>query len=93
MPSHVVAAAQARGRARDRHATVQELLEELRTSGKEAIRLRGLLRDFRLPIDIVVVGQAFADRYWDVPGSVLYPAFREGRVLFQGRIAGCPVFS
>jgi len=49
---------------------------------EEAARLRRLLRDFRLPIDIVVVGQAFADRYWDIPGSVLYPAFREGRVLY-----------
>ena len=48
---------------------------------EEAARLRGLLRDFRVPIDIIVVGQAFAERYWDIPGSVLYPAFREGRVL------------
>jgi predicted nucleotidyltransferase len=47
-----------------------------------AARLRRLLRDFRIPIDIVVVGRAFADRYWDVPGTVLYPAFREGRVLY-----------
>jgi predicted nucleotidyltransferase len=49
---------------------------------KEATRLRALLRDFRVPIDIVVIGQAFADRYWDIPGSVLYPAFREGKVLY-----------
>jgi len=49
---------------------------------QEAARLRRLLRDFRVPIDIVVVGQAFAERYWDIPGSVLYPAFREGRVLY-----------
>jgi predicted nucleotidyltransferase len=49
---------------------------------EEAARLRGLLRDYRVPIDIVVVGQAFAERYWDIPGSVLYPAFREGRVLY-----------
>jgi predicted nucleotidyltransferase len=49
---------------------------------EEAARLRGLLRDYRVPIDIVVVGQAFADRYWDIPGSVLYPAFREGKVLY-----------
>jgi hypothetical protein len=44
--------------------------------------LRRLLRDFRVPIDIVVVGQSFAQRYGDIPGSVLYPAFREGRVLY-----------
>lgn len=49
---------------------------------REAARLRRLLRDFRVPIDIVVVGSAFAERYSDIPGSVLYPAFREGRVLY-----------
>ena len=49
---------------------------------EEAARLRGLLRDYRVAIDIVVVGQAFAERYWDIPGSVLFPAFREGRVLY-----------
>jgi len=49
---------------------------------QEAIRLRRLLRDFQIPIDIIVMGQSFAERYWDIPGSVLYPAFREGRVLY-----------
>ena len=48
----------------------------------EVARLRRLLRDFRVPIDIVVVGQSFAQRYGDIPGSVLYPAFRERRVLY-----------
>ena len=49
---------------------------------QEATRLRRLLRDFHVSIDIIVMGQSFADRYWDIPGSVLYPAFREGRVLY-----------
>lgn len=49
---------------------------------KEAVRLRGLLRDFQVPIDVVVFGQSFAERYWDIPGTVLYPAFREGKVLY-----------
>jgi len=49
---------------------------------RETTRLRGLLRDFRVPIDIVVCGQSFAERYQDIPGSVLFPAFREGRVLY-----------
>jgi predicted nucleotidyltransferase len=49
---------------------------------QEAVRLRRLLRDFQSPIDVVVVGQSFAERYGDIPGSVLYPAFREGRVLY-----------
>jgi predicted nucleotidyltransferase len=49
---------------------------------KEAVRLRGLLRDFKVPVDIIVFGQAFAERYADIPGTVLYPAFREGKVLY-----------
>ena len=43
---------------------------------------RRLLRDLEIPVDIIVVGQAFAERYGDIPGSVLYPAFREGTVLY-----------
>lgn len=49
---------------------------------EEMIRLRRLLRGFGVPMDIVVVGHAFAERYHDIPGSVLYPAFREGKVLY-----------
>ncbi len=49
---------------------------------QEAIRLRRLLRDLEIPIDIIVIGQSFAERYGDIPGSVLYPALREGVVLY-----------
>jgi predicted nucleotidyltransferase len=49
---------------------------------QEAIRLRQLLRDLDIAVDIIVVGQSFAERYGDIPGSVLYPALREGRVLY-----------
>lgn len=49
---------------------------------QEAIRLRQLLRDLEIPVDIIVVGESFAERYGDIPGSVLYPALREGKVLY-----------
>lgn len=49
---------------------------------QEAIRLRRLLRDLDVPVDIIVVGQAFAERYGDIPGSVLYPALQEGTILY-----------
>ena len=49
---------------------------------QEEIRLRRRLRDLEIPVDIIVVGQSFAERYGDIPGSVLYPAFREGMVLY-----------
>ncbi|MCB0209928.1 MAG: nucleotidyltransferase domain-containing protein [Anaerolineae bacterium] len=48
---------------------------------QEAIRLRRLLRDLDIPIDIIVIEQSFAERYGDIPGSVLYPALQEGTVL------------
>jgi predicted nucleotidyltransferase len=50
---------------------------------QEAVRLRRLLRDLDVPVDIIVVGQAFAERYGDIPGTVLYPALREGTVLYD----------
>ena len=49
---------------------------------QETVRLRRLLRDLEIPVDIIVVGQSFAERYGDIPGSVLYPALREGKVLY-----------
>jgi predicted nucleotidyltransferase len=49
---------------------------------QEAVRLRRLLRDFKVPIDVIVVGQSFAERYGNIPRSVLYPAFQEGRILY-----------
>jgi predicted nucleotidyltransferase len=49
---------------------------------RESARLRRVLKDFKVPIDIVVFGQSFAERYSDIPGSVLYPAFREGKVMY-----------
>lgn len=49
---------------------------------KESAQLRVLLQDFSVPMDIVVVSQEFVERYGDVPGSVVYPALREGRVLY-----------
>jgi predicted nucleotidyltransferase len=49
---------------------------------QEAIRLRRLRRDLEIPVDIIVVGQSFAERYGDIPGSVLYPALCEGTVLY-----------
>lgn len=49
---------------------------------RESARLRALLKGFGASIDIVVYGQSFAERYWDIPGTVLYPAFREGKVLY-----------
>ncbi len=48
----------------------------------EALRLDRALRDFMLPIDLVVVSEVQFDRYGRVPGTVYYRSLKEGRVLY-----------
>lgn len=47
----------------------------------EMVRLRRLLRPMRIPVDVLVVSRADVDRLGDQPGSVLYWALREGKVV------------
>lgn len=51
----------------------------------EMVRLRRAVRQFRLPIDVVVVSSDEVTRFGDTPGHVLYPALREGRLLYERR--------
>jgi predicted nucleotidyltransferase len=48
----------------------------------ETLRLDRALRDFRLPIDLVVVSEAQLKRYGCVPGTIYYRSLQEGRVLY-----------
>ena len=48
----------------------------------EALRLDRALRDFRLPIDLVVVSEDQLKRYGRVPGTIYYRSLQEGRVLY-----------
>jgi hypothetical protein len=47
----------------------------------ESARLRRELREFRVPIDVLVVDQARARVHGAVPGTVIERAIREGRTL------------
>ena len=42
---------------------------------------RRLVRVFRAPVDLVVVSSSYWRNYKDTPGTVLYPAMREGVVI------------
>ncbi|MBI4291512.1 MAG: nucleotidyltransferase domain-containing protein [Betaproteobacteria bacterium] len=48
---------------------------------KEMVRLRRLLRPLRIPADILVYSAEEVARWGDQPGSVLYWALREGKVV------------
>lgn len=47
----------------------------------EMVRLRRALRPLRLPVDVLVYSADEVERWGRQPGSVLYWALREGRVM------------
>ena len=47
----------------------------------EMVRLRRALRPLRVPVDILVYSRAEVDRWGKQPGTALYWALREGRVV------------
>jgi predicted nucleotidyltransferase len=48
---------------------------------EEAVRLRRALGDIGVPVDVVVLDEALAERRAKVPGSMVYEAVRDGRVV------------
>ena len=47
----------------------------------EMVRLRRILRPLRLPFDVMVVSEDDIEEWGDLPGSALYWALKEGKVL------------
>jgi predicted nucleotidyltransferase len=50
---------------------------------KQAAEIDVALADIGLPKDIIVVTPDEVERYRDVVGSIVYPAIREGKVLYE----------
>jgi len=48
---------------------------------REMVRLRRLLRLLRLPVDIMVVSENDLEEWGQLPGTALYWALKEGKVL------------
>jgi predicted nucleotidyltransferase len=55
---------------------------EVDSTRAEAARIYRVLADLKVPIDVVVVRTAYAQRYGDLVGTVVRPALREGKVLY-----------
>jgi predicted nucleotidyltransferase len=54
---------------------------EVHDRAAEMVRLRRLLRPLRIPVDILVYSRADVERWGNQPGSALYWALREGKVI------------
>ena len=49
---------------------------------EKCIEIRGALHNFNVPKDIIVVTPDEMMRYHDIKGTIVYPAVREGKVLY-----------
>jgi predicted nucleotidyltransferase len=47
----------------------------------EMMRFRRLLRPLRLPVDVMVVSESDIEEWGQLPGTALYWALKEGKVL------------
>ena len=72
----------ARGEAReDSDLDLLVIERQVEDRAREMVRLRRLLRPLRIPVDVLVFSSADVARWGDQPGSALYWALREGRVV------------
>ena len=49
--------------------------------GAEAVRLMRVLRDLRVPTDVIVVSERYAEDWRDVRGTLVHAALSQGRLL------------
>ena len=72
----------ARGDARDDSDIDLLVIEnEVEDRAREMVGLRRLLRPLRVPADILVYSEEEVERWGHQPGSALYWALREGKVV------------
>jgi uncharacterized protein len=75
---------QARGDA-TQHSDVDLLIvfKEVSNNHEQAVAIRRILSDLSISKDIVVTTQRDIDKYGHLVGTVLRPALKEGRVLYE----------
>ena len=72
----------ARGQANDDSDLDFLVIEpEVENRTREMVRLRRALRPLRLPVDVLVYSRAEVTQWGHQPGTALYWALREGRVM------------
>jgi predicted nucleotidyltransferase len=57
--------------------------KELTARRMEMVRLSDVLRPLRIPVDVLVASEKVFNEWADTPGTILYEAAREGKVLYE----------
>jgi predicted nucleotidyltransferase len=74
---------QARGTARpDSDVDLLVVMPVTGSKREKQVELRCVLHDIRVPKDIIVVRPEELERRRNIPGTVIWPALREGKVLY-----------
>jgi predicted nucleotidyltransferase len=74
----------ARGEARpDSDVDFLVIEPSIENRHKEWLRLRRALGDIQFPVDLLVLDEKRASRRANVPGTTVYHALRDGRVISQ----------
>jgi len=56
--------------------------KEIKARRMETVRLRDVLSPLRIPVDLVVVSEKSYNEWKDTPGTVIYEAAIEGKVVY-----------
>jgi len=56
--------------------------KEIKARRMETVRLRDVLSPLRIPVDILVVSEKSYNEWKDAPGTVIYEAAIEGKVVY-----------
>lgn len=73
----------ARGDAREDSDLDLIIIEREVTARRcESVKIRRALRPLRVPVDILVFSRDEVKRFGNIMGTVLYPALREGKVIY-----------
>jgi predicted nucleotidyltransferase len=59
--------------------------QEVSNKFDEMVRLRNVMGDMGVGVDLLVYSDSEASRRSQVPGTVLHTAFNEGRVIYDAR--------
>ncbi|MBU0622605.1 MAG: nucleotidyltransferase domain-containing protein [Gammaproteobacteria bacterium] len=74
----------ARGDANeDSDLDIMVIEREVQNAGEEMIRLRNVMGDVGIGVDLLVYSDREASRRSQVPGTLLYWAFKEGKVIYD----------
>jgi predicted nucleotidyltransferase len=56
--------------------------KELKARRMETVRLRDILSPLRIPVDVLVISEKTYKEWKDLPGTVIYEAGLEGRIVY-----------